>query len=207
MNLVLVRHGETDWNKLGRFQGHRDIGLNSRGLAQARETAKAVIAWNHSAIYSSPLHRTMQVAEEISSLGGKPIVAVDGFKELSLGDLEGVTGEEMRTGWPEVYAAWRDDPASVSMPNGESLAELQERAWNSLVELERAHPKDESIIVVSHNFAIRSMIGMVLGVPLSNFHRMSLSLSSICVVESDQRGRRLMYYNSVGHLSPENRSG
>ena len=205
MNLVLVRHGETEWNKLGKFQGHWDTALNSRGIAQARETAQEVVGWKHSVVYSSPLHRTMQVAEEISRLGGKPVVPVAGFKELSLGDLEGVTGEEMRTEWPEIYSAWRDDPATVSMPHGESLADLQGRAWNALLELEQAHADEETLIVVSHNFAIRSMIGKVLGMSLSNFHRMSLNLGSICVVESDQRGRRLMHYNSTCHLSPENR--
>ena len=205
MNLVLVRHGETEWNKLGKFQGHWDTALNSRGIAQAQEAAREVVTWKHSAVYSSPLHRTMQVAEEISRLSGKPVVPVPGFKELSLGDLEGVTGEEMRDGWPEVYAAWNANPADVSMPNGESLTELQERAWNSLLELERAHPEEEALIVVSHNFTIRSMIGKVLGMPLTNFHRMSLSLGSICVVESDQRGRRLTRYNSTCHLSADNR--
>ena len=204
MKLVLVRHGETDWNKLGKFQGHHDTALNSRGAAQARETAQAVAQWKHSAIFSSPLLRTMQVAREISQLSGMPVVQVPGFRELSLGDLEGVTGEEMRAGWPHFYAAWRDDPASVVMPNGESLADLQERAWGSLVELERAHAEDDALIVVSHNFAIRSMIGKTLGMPLTNFHRMRLSLSSISIIESDHRGWRLVSYNSTSHLSPEN---
>ena len=204
MKLVLVRHGETEWNKTGRFQGHYDIAMNERGIAQARETAQAVTAWKHSVVYASPLHRTMQVAQEISRVGGRPVVPVEGFKEWSLGDLEGITGEEWRAGWPEVYAAWRSDPATVSMPNGESLVGLQERAWNALEELELAHADDETLIVVSHNFAIRAMVSKVLGLPLSNFHRMSLSLSSICVIESDQRGRRLMCFNSTCHLSPEN---
>ena len=205
MKLVLVRHGETDWNKLGKFQGHCDIDLNARGVAQARETAQAVAQWNHSAIFASPLLRTMRVAQEISQISGRPVVQVPGFRELSLGDLEGVTGEEMRTTWPHVYDAWRDDPASVVMPNGESLSELQDRAWSSLVELEQTHAEDETLIVVSHNFAIRSMIGKALGMPLANFHRMWLSLSSICTIETDQRGWRLVGYNSTSHLSPENR--
>jgi broad specificity phosphatase PhoE len=205
MKLVLVRHGETDWNKLGKFQGHCDIPLNSRGIVQARETARAVVAWKHSAVHSSPLQRTIQVAEEISLLSGMPVVEVAGFKELGLGDLEGVTGEQMLVDWPEVSSGWRDDPAGVSMPNGESLRDLQDRAWNSLVELEQAHPQEDALIIVSHNFAIRAMVGKVLGMPLYNFHRMSLSLSSISVLESDQRGRRLVGYNSTSHLSSENR--
>ena len=205
MKLVLVRHGETEWNKTGRFQGHYDVALNGRGVAQALETARAVAEWQHTAVYSSPLNRAMQVAQEISNLSGKPVVPVDYFMELSLGDLEGVTGQELRRGWPELYTTWRGNPGAAVMPNGESLVQLQERAWSALMDLEQKHGADEAVIVVSHNFAIRTMIGKLLGVPLANFHRMSLNLASICVIECDQRGRRLVSYNSVHHLSPENR--
>ncbi len=111
----------------------------------------------------------------------------------------------MRLGWPEVFAAWRSSPEKVSMPNGESLFQLRERAWQSILEIEREHAGDKSVVVISHNFAIRSIVGELLGVPLENFHRMSLSLASVCTFDSDDRGRRLTSYNSTGHLSPENR--
>ena len=210
MKFILVRHGETEWNKLGRFQGHQDIKLNERGLAQARETAKAAAGWGHSAIYTSPLIRTVQVAEEIARVTPVPVSKQPGLKELSLGDLEGVTGEEMRLGWPEVFSAWRSGPEKVSMPNGESLAQLRQRAWQVILDIEREHlgrehSGDEAVVIVSHNFAIRSIVGELLGVPLENFHRMSLSLASVCTFDSDDRGRRLTSYNSTGHLSPENR--
>ena len=205
MKLVLVRHGETDWNKLGRFQGQSDISLNSLGMAQARETARAAAIYPHPVVYSSPLRRTMQVAEEISRISGRPVVGVAGFQELDLGDLDGVSGEELRAGWPGVLAAWHADPAGVSMPNGESLGDLQERAWNALGELERAHAQEDALIIVSHNFAIRALVCKVLGVPLTNFHRMSLSLGSISVIESGQEEHRLTGFNSTAHLSPENR--
>ena len=74
MRFFLVRHGETEWNKLGRFQGHEDISLNERGMAQAKETARAALEWGHCAIYSSPLVRTVQVAEEITKV--TPMTAV-----------------------------------------------------------------------------------------------------------------------------------
>ena len=205
MKLVLVRHGETDWNELGRFQGHHDVELNEKGSAQAQETAPAVAKWQHSAVYSSPLHRAMRVAQEISLLSGMPVVPVPEFMELKLGDLEGITGEDLRKTWPKLAATWRSDPGRVLMPNGESLAQLQERAWYALMDLEQAHQKDEAVIVVSHNFAIRTMIGKLLGMPLSNFHHLSLNLASICVIECDRRGWRLVSYNSTFHLSPENR--
>ena len=205
MKVALVRHGETEWNKLGKFLGQCDIGLNPRGLAQARETAQAMGHWGHKVVYASPLTRTMQVAREISKLDEVPVVPVEGVRELDLGDVEGVTGEEMRSLWPGVYAAWRENPATVVMPNGESLAQLQDRAWGAWLELEATHSENDSLVVVSHNFAIRTIVAKLLGMPLSNFHRMVLALSSICIIESDQRGRRLVSYNSTCHLSAENR--
>ncbi len=205
MKVALVRHGETEWNRLGKFLGQLDIGLNPRGLAQARETALAMADWGHTVVYASPLVRTMQVAQEISKLDDVPVVPVEGMKELDLGDVEGVTGEEMRSLWPGVYTAWRENPATVVMPNGESITQLQDRVWGAWLELEADHSENDSLLVVSHNFAIRTIISKLLGIPLSNFHRMVLGLSSICIIESDQRGRRLVSYNSTCHLSAENR--
>ena len=72
MKVALVRHGETEWNKLGKFLGQCDIGLNLRGLAQARETALAMADWGHTVVYASPLARTTQVAREISKLDEMP---------------------------------------------------------------------------------------------------------------------------------------
>ena len=205
MKFYLLRHGETEWNKLGKFQGLTDVSLNERGIAQARDSARAALGWGPSALYASSLTRTVQVAEEIRKITGVPVAADPGLRELSLGDLEGVTGAEMRAGWPEVYATWRNNPADVVMPNGESLVQLQERAWQVILEIEEAHAGDEDVVVVSHNFTIRTIICAILDIPLYNFHRMSLGLGSLCTFESDGNGRRLITYNCNSHLSPENR--
>ena len=205
MKFFVVRHGETEWNKLGRFQGHTDISLNDRGLSQARETAVASEDWGYTAIYSSPLVRTVQVAEEIAKVTPMLVSQEPGLKELSLGDLEGVTGEEMRNDWPALFAAWRTEPEKMSMPNGESLGELRDRTWQVILDIEQKHSSDDSIVVISHNFAIRSIVNELLGMPLAYFHRMSLNLASVCTFDSDERGRRLTGYNSTSHLSPENR--
>jgi len=205
VKFFVVRHGETEWNKLGRFQGHTDISLNDRGLSQARETAVASEDWGYTAIYSSPLVRTVQVAEEIAKVTPMLVSQEPGLKELSLGDLEGVTGEEMRNDWPALFAAWRTEPEKMSMPNGESLGELRDRTWQVILDIEQKHSSDDSIVVISHNFAIRSIVNELLGMPLAYFHRMSLNLASVCTFDSDERGRRLTGYNSTSHLSPENR--
>jgi probable phosphoglycerate mutase len=143
----------------------------------------------------------MQVANEISHLVSLPVIKCDGLMELSLGDLEGVTGEEMRARWPHIYHTWREDPARVVMPNGESLEQLQERAWQAILKLEQDHHQQDVLTVVSHNFAIRAIVVKLLGMSLSNFHRMTLDLGSICAMEVNPRGRRLLYYNCTCHLS------
>ena len=145
------------------------------------------------------------MAEEIVKVTPMSVFKEPGLKELSLGDLEGVTGQEMRDGWPLVFAQWRSNPEKISMPNGESLVQLRERAWQVILDIERKHSSEDSVVVISHNFAIRSIVGELLGQPLEFFHRMSLNLASVCTFDSDDRGRRLTGYNSTGHLSPENR--
>jgi broad specificity phosphatase PhoE len=205
VKFYLLRHGETEWNKLGKFQGLTDVSLNERGFSQARDSARAALGWEHAVIYASSLTRTVQVAEEIHKLSGAPVVTDPGLRELSLGDLEGITGAEMRADWPEVYNTWRNNPADVTMPSGETLAQLQERAWQSVLEIERVHHDVPGVVVVSHNFTIRTIICAVLDIPLHNFHRMSLGLGSLCTFDSDGNGRRLTTYNCNSHLSPENR--
>ena len=203
--MLLVRHGETEWNKLGKFQGQCDVPLNKRGLAQARQASRAVSLGAGITVYASPLYRTMQTAEEISRSAKTNVIPLDGLKELDLGDLEGITGPEMRADWPQFYAAWRDDPAELVMPSGESLKQLQERAWQAFLDMESAHQEEETLVAVSHNFTIRTIVCRLLGMPLSNFHRMALSLASIFTVEMGSSGRRLVGYNSTGHLSPKYR--
>ena len=205
MRFYLLRHGETEWNKLGKFQGLTDVSLNERGFSQARDSARAALSWKHEVIYSSSLTRTVQVAEEVRKLSGAPLATDPGLRELNLGDLEGVTGAEMRAGWSEVYSAWRANPADVQMPNGESVAQLQKRAWQAILDIEIAHAGATGVVVVSHNFAIRTIICALLDIPLFNFHRMSLGLGSLSTFDSDENGRRLITYNCNSHLSPENR--
>jgi broad specificity phosphatase PhoE len=204
VKLILVRHGETEWNKLGKFQGQEDVALNERGLSQAKDTAKASISWRPTALYSSPLGRTMQVAEEISRVTGLVIKTDPRLQELDLGDVEGVNGTQMQTEWPEVHQTWRENPGLLVMPGGESLVQLEERNWQAFKDLEKAHSEEDTIVVVSHNFAIRAICGALLGIPLSNFHRLFLHLSSVTNLDRGQMGWRLLSYNTTSHLSPEN---
>ena len=137
MKIFLIRHGETQWNNEGLFQGQIDIPLNDVGISQALATARTSLQWGLTALYSSPLKRTMQVSRQISSMTGVPIKQDSGFMELNLGSLEGITGNDMRRSWPEVWNQWRLDPSLVSMPKGESLINLSDRSWKSFENIQQ----------------------------------------------------------------------
>ena len=202
MRLVLVRHGETAWNKEGRFQGQSPVGLNQRGIWQARQTAKSIVLMKPTALYASPLPRSMMTAEEISRELGSPVQRVEGIREVSLGKLEGITGHEMRTKYPHIYNAWRRDPSRVVFPDGESLQQLQDRSWNALNGLEKAHARDV-VVAVSHNFAIRSFLCRFLQIPLSSFHGLRVDLASITILQVNYRSRQVLTMNDRCHLSSE----
>ena len=204
MKFYLVRHGETEWNKLGRFQGQYDTQLNDAGLEQAKVIGQAAREWDLAAIYASPLMRTMQVAGEIGEALGLPVSPREGLMELGLGELEGVTGEVMRAGWPQVFNTWNSNPELAVMPGGESLETLEKRSWKVILELQESHGPDDNLAIISHNFTIRAICGKVLGMPLANFHRMRLDLGSVSVFDMDRRGPRLLTYNSTCHLQRQN---
>ncbi|MCE2499846.1 MAG: histidine phosphatase family protein [Dehalococcoidia bacterium] len=207
MKLHLVRHGETDINAAGRLQGSTNSLLTERGHRQARELAVASLAWNPEAIYSSPLKRARDVAAEMADLTGLAVSEEPRLTEMHMGALEGVTIQQMRDGWPDLYQGWRRDASSVTMPDGESLGMVQERAMAAFVDMDDAHDVEDTVIAVTHNFTIRCIVAAVLDLPLANINYMDLGLGSRTTITTGRRGRRLNQYNAVDHLAPANRTG
>ena len=206
MKLHLVRHGETDINASGRLQGTTNSTLTPRGRAQARELAVASLTWNPVAVYSSPLQRARSVAGAIADLSGLPVTDEPRIIEMEMGELEGVTVQEMRDGWPDLYQGWRRDASSVTMPGGESLGDVQLRAMAAIEELDERYDAEDTIIAVTHNFTIRCIVAAVIDLPLANINHMDLSLGSRTTITSGRRGRRLATFNAVDHLTPANRT-
>lgn len=206
MRLHLVRHGETDINASGRLQGTTNSTLTDRGRAQARELAVASLTWNPIAVYSSPLQRARGVASAIADLSGLSVTDEPRIIEMEMGELEGVTVQEMRDGWPELYQGWRRDASSVTMPGGESLGDVQRRAMAAIDEIDERYGADDTVIAVTHNFTIRCIVASVIDLPLANINHMDLSLGSRTTITSGRRGRRLATFNAVDHLAPANRT-
>ena len=200
MKLVLVRHGETPWNREGRFQGQGKVGLSQKGIRQAQAVAatlEGLAPWD---LYSSPLPRSLQTA---SIVGGQDpslmVVPVDELKEMDLGEVEGMTGPQMQARYSNIYHAWGKDPSQVQMPGGESLQQLQVRAWRAVEGMRERHP-DGVVVAVSHSFTIVTIVCRLLEVPLSRFHCLRADLGSLTTIEWRHRGWRLASFNEVGHL-------
>ena len=170
------------------------------GMAQARQVAKALRSLSPIALYSSPLPRALKTAEQISRQVPMEVEVMEGLKEVHLGELEGITGPEMRERYQWVFDAWRDDPSHLTFPGGESIRQLQSRAWKAVQHIENAH-SDGVVVAVSHNFAISAIVSRFLGLPLTHFHRVRVDLGSITSLEFGTFSRYLGGFNDRCHLS------
>ena len=162
-----MRHGETMWNRENRILGHTDVDLTEKGRKQAERLGVALKDEEVTAIYSSSLRRARETANEIVRYHNLEVIADDAFMELDAGELDGLTFEEVMKRYGEFLKEWANDASSLKVPGGESIAEVQRRAWSAVNKLVDIHA-DETVIVVSHSLAIQSMINKALEMNLSN---------------------------------------
>jgi len=182
LRLVLVRHGETQWNRDRRSQGQTDTALTSLGREQAELLARSLRHEEFLAAYTSPLVRAREMAERIASFHNLHPVSCEGLMELDHGALEGMSVEEMREKYGAFYEAWHEAPASLKLPDGESLTELQQRTW-CFVEHVRAVHREGSVLAVSHNLAIRTILCKALEMDLNNLRRIRQDVACKNILE------------------------
>jgi len=199
INLILVRHGETEFNRQRLILGHGPEPLNDKGQAQALSAAVAVSKDTPFVLYASPLARTIQTAEAIASESSVDLTPMPGLEEIDAGDMEGLTGRDLQERYPEVMRVWRTDPASAMMPDGESLGNVQNRAWSAITDIAQRHI-DDTVVVVSHNFPIQAILCKALGIPLNNFRQLRVDLGSITRMEVRDSIFTLLSLNETWHL-------
>lgn len=168
--IVFVRHGETDYNLAGRWQGSgSDVPLNPTGRAQAVRAAEALAARFGAlvaTIYSSDLARALETAAILAARLEVTVVEAPALRELSHGAWEGRTQAEVEAGWPVEYAAYAADPYRVGRGGGDSYADLERRFWPALERIADAH-RGERIVAVSHGGPIRLALSRILDRPLA----------------------------------------
>ena len=198
--LVLVRHGQTEWNRVERFRGRADVPLNQVGLEQATATGRRIAAtWQPVAFYSSPLSRAIRTAEAGASHYNLPVIAYPGLLDIDYGLWQGLTPAEARQQWPEAVTAWYEAPHTVQIPEGESLAQLRERAMAAVAHLAGRHP-GEPIVLVGHTVINRIILLGVLGLGNDRFWHLRQDTCAINVIEAGQDDYVLVSLNDTCHL-------
>lgn len=198
--IILVRHGQTEWNRIERFRGRADVPLNETGLAQAEATGRRVAAeWQPSAIYTSPLSRSIKTAEAIAKHYDLPVQEHPGISDIDYGEWQGLSPEEARQRWPMEIDAWYNRPQQAYIPGGETLVDLRARAMETVNELAAHHPS-ETIVLVGHTVINRIILLGVLGLGNERFWRIKQDTCAINVFETDKDDFILVSLNDTCHL-------
>ncbi|MCS7263286.1 MAG: histidine phosphatase family protein [Armatimonadetes bacterium] len=155
--IYLVRHGQTVWNEEGRLCGSSDIPLSEEGLAQAQRLAKRLKSVNFSAIYSSPLKRAKQTAQEIASLHQLPVLIEDDLREIDYGDWEGMKVAEAVEKFPEIERLRREEPMKFAAPNGEPMKLFAQRVIAAVQKIASKHA-GENFCIVAHQTVNRFIL-------------------------------------------------
>ena len=182
--IILVRHGETDWNKEGRFQGQIDIPLNETGKNQAQKASNFLKSIDFNKAYSSSMSRPLETAKII--LGKKSnlsILKIDELSEISHGLWEGKLEKEIKTTWPEMLDKWHQEPENVIMPEGESIADVSKRSLNAWQNICKNQNKNDITLVVAHDAVNKTLICNLLGLSYSQIWTIKQGNGGITVID------------------------
>lgn len=205
VRLLLVRHGETEWNRLKRFQGQIDIPLNDNGQAQAQKVAEFLKAVPFDLAVTSPLARPKQTAAAIVQL--HPHLTLDEdprLKEIGHGLWEGKLEDEIVQEYGELLQAWKQTPEAVQMPEGENLQQVWDRSvasWNAIVE---KSPEGSTVLVVAHDAVNKAILCHVMGLQPKDFWAVKQGNCAVTVVDYPEKlaGHPILQaLNITTHLS------
>jgi phosphoserine phosphatase len=195
--LLLARHGQSLANAVRRFQGLQDVALSELGLRQAAALGQALRRRRVVAVYTSPLERARRTAEIAAEGLGLAVMPVDDLRELSLGEWEGQTVEEISARPGNPYTQWVRDPVAYLPPGGEPLSDVQARVVRVMEDIAAAHPNGQEALVVCHGGVISAYLAHCLGLPLSSIWRLTLSNCSLTEISPP----RVRSVNSTRHLA------
>lgn len=201
--ITLVRHGETNWNVLGKFQGIKDIVLSNEGIMQAQYLNKR-FQGKFDYIYTSPLKRAHETAEIISRGSGITPIVEMGITEIDFGEWEGLTIKEVETNFPKELVLWKTDEINGPMCGGEwSLKIASLRAKKVILKIASKH-QGKNIIIVAHGGIIKAGLIGVFDWKMTMYHKMILGNTSVCkIIFDNELSPKLITLNDTSHL-PDN---
>ena len=198
--IILTRHGETEWNALGKFQGCQDIDLSNEGILQAQYLRKRFVnKFDH--IYTSPLNRARQTAEIICQSSNTAIMVALELREINFGEWEGLTIKEVEANFPEKFIAWRNDELNGPMCGGDlSIKKASIRAQKAILEIAKKH-QGENIIIVAHGGIIKAGLIGIFDWKMTMYHKMILGNTSVSkIIFDDDFNPKVITLNDTSHL-------
>jgi broad specificity phosphatase PhoE len=199
MRVILVRHGQTDWNENGVFRGRIDVKLNSNGYRQAERVADVLQKVRIDAIYSSPLSRAMDTAEAVSRNHALDVRIEQAFNDMNFGEWQGLTRREVEERYPEPFQIWLNAPQRAVIPNGETLAQVRRRLLRGLDELHGLHA-EETVLVVSHGLTNKVLLCAMLGLYNAHFWKVKQDNAAINIFKYTGQGSKVFLMNHTTHL-------
>ena len=199
-NIYIVRHGETMWNAEGRIQGHTDVGLTGRGKEQARATARRLADIHFDVAYSSDMSRTRDTAMIILGERETPLHSVPELREYNKGVFEGLTPEEYRQRYPDLFQASLVNDLDFAPPGGETIRQCQARLSSFAGMLKDKH-LEEDVLIVGHGGSLRSGIVSLLGLPLEANWKFVMHNCALSVIRSYPDNAVMHLYNDTSHLA------
>ena len=197
--LLLARHGDTEFNRARRFQGHGDIELNAAGLSKAKRLRDRLVAEGIDAIYSSDLRRAVVTAQIIASRHQLEVVTCAELREIDFGKFEGLVVEEASQLYPKVAKLWVRGSRRLRFPDGESFNEFARRVSKFLGMVER-HTLEQTILVVAHSGPLRLLMCHLLGIGLGHWHQLCLNIASLSIMETYPDRAVISLLNDTSHL-------
>lgn len=198
--LILIRHGETDWNRQLRFQGHIDIGLNDVGLEQARRVGQRLAREQAHRIYASDLLRARQTAEPVGSNLRLEVVGDAALREQSFGQMEGLTVDEIKSNHPQAWDGWLRFDEDYCMPEGETTRQFHARVMDALNRLAQAHA-GETLVVVTHGGVLDMVYRTARSLGLNGPRQSDIPNAGINRVKIREGGVDILGWADVAHLA------
>ena len=198
--LIAVRHGETEWNKAGKQQGHLNSNLTELGIRQAQAIAHGVSKFSIDEFYCSDLGRAVQTAEIISQSIGKVFISDARLREQNLGILQGFTRAAFESRYPDEFSQWESHDPDYTIPGSESIRDIFSRCISCVEDLSKTHC-GKSILIVTHGGVLSSFMHKALCIPFTQKRTFSLLNGSINVFSiSETMEWRLEIWGDNRHM-------
>ena len=199
-DIIIVRHGSTEWNEKERFRGLADISLSELGIRQAEATSAHLADLAVKKIYASPLSRAMETAAIIGKPHNIQPIQLDGIVDIDFGKFQGLSFAEAEAAYPDLFHQWMANPHLVTLPEGENLAQVRERSSSALDEIIDGL-KDETVIFVSHKVVISMLICHYLGMKDSQFRQIEMDTCAINTFNKQSDNIYAVMLNDTCHLA------